>query len=288
MLKRRSRLADFFIRLVREKPLGAVGAVIVLLLLFVGIFSPLLATHDVNKVHLRDRFAPPSAAYLLGADNIGRDIFSRLIYGARVSVIVGLAGTAICVAVATITGGISGFLGGKFDITVQRFVDAWYSFPSLLILLTVMSVAGRGMLQVIVVLGLILGVYNSRVVRSAVIGIKENDYFLAAEAVGSPTTSTMMRHVLPNIMAPIIITFSISIGDIILSEASLSFLGYGLPANIPSWGRMLSFEGRVHMERAPYLALYPGLCLTLVIYGINMFGDAMRDLLDPRLRGSEP
>ena len=285
--KRRSRLADFFIRLVREKPLGAVGAVIVLLLIFVGILSPLLATHDANKVHLRDRLAPPSREYLLGADGVGRDTFSRLIFAARVSVIVGLAGTSICIAVAIIIGVLSGFLGGKFDIVVQRFVDAWYSFPSLLVLLTVMSLVGRGLLQVIVVLGVILGIYSSRIVRSAVIGIKENDYFLAARAIGSPPTRTLMRHVLPNIMPPVIIIFSISIGDIILSEAGLSFLGYGLPAGTPSWGRMLSVEGRKYMEQAPVLALYPGLCLTIVVFGINVLGDAVRDLLDPRLRGGE-
>ena len=201
--------------------------------------------------------------------------------------IVGLAGTTVCVVVAAIIGVPSGFFGGKYDIILQRFVDAWMAFPGLLILLTVMSIVGRGMFQIILVLGILFGIYNSRIIRSAVIGIKENDYFTAAKAIGSPTTRTLRRHVLPNIMPPIIIIFSITIAGIILDEAALSFLGYGLPPEVPSWGGMLSSEGRQYMEQKPELALYPGLCLTLVVYGVNMFGDAVRDLLDPRLRGSE-
>ena len=148
-----------------------------------------------------------------------------------------------------------------------------------------MSLVGRGTLQIILVLGILFGIGSSRIVRSAVIGVKENDYFLAAEAIGSTNARTLIWHIVPNIMAPIIIIFSISIGDIILSEAGLSFLGYGLPPDVPSWGGMLSGEGRRFMEIKPELALYPGLCLAVVIYGVNMFGDAVRDLLDPRLRG---
>ena len=146
---------------------------------------------------------------------------------------------------------------------------------------------GPGILQIILVLGVLTGIFSSRIVRSAVISIKENDYFLAAEAIGSPTHKTIMRHIMPNIMAPIIIIFSITIGGIILDEASLSFLGFGLPPEVPSWGGMLSWEGRRYMELKPELALFPGLCLAVVILGVNMFGDALRDLLDPRLRGSE-
>ena len=168
---------------------------------------------------------------------------------------------------------------------MQRFVDAWMAFPGLLILLTVMSIAGRGVLQIILVLGIAGGIGTSRVVRGAVIGIKENDYFLAAPAVGSGGTATLMRHVLPNIMPVLIIIFSVSVGGVIMSEASLSFLGFGLPVEVPSWGGLLSREGREFMEVAPHLALFPGLCLTIVVYSLNMFGDAVRDLLDPRLKG---
>ena len=228
-----------------------------------------------------------SAQYLLGTDHLGRDLLSRLIVGARISLTVGLAATALNVIVAVLIGGTFGFLGGKADLVMQRFVDAWMAFPGLLLLLTVMSIVGQGLLQIIVVLGVSGGIGGSRTVRSAVIGVKENDYFLAARALGTPTSLILIRHVLPNIMAPIIIVFSINIGGVIIAEASLSFLGFGLPPEIPSWGSMLSGEGRKYMEQAPWLALWPGLCLTIVVYALNMFGDAMRDLLDPRLRAGQ-
>ena len=189
--------------------------------------------------------------------------------------------------VAVLIGGISGFLGGKVDLAVQRFVDAWMAFPGLLLLLTIMTIVGQGLFQIIVVLGVTGGIGGSRVVRCAVIGVKENDYFLAAQAVGTPTSQILLRHVLPNIMAPVIIIFSINIGAVIMAKASLSFLGFGLPIKVPSWGGMLSREGRQYMELAPQLALWPGLCLTITLYRLNMFGDALRDLLDPRLKGGQ-
>ena len=285
--KRRSQMAAFLIRLVREKPLGTASGIIILILILVAIFADVLTPYPYDEHHLADIMKGPSARYLLGADHFGRDLLSRLIYGARVSLLVGLATTVLSVVISTLIGGTSGFLGGKFDIIVQRVVDAWIVFPGLLLLLTLMSIAGRGVLQIILVLGISGGIGGSRVVRSAVIGIKENDYFLAARAIGSPTTATLMRHVLPNIMAPVIIIFSITVGGVILSVASLSFLGYGLPIQIPDWGGMLSREGRKYMEMAPRLALFPGLALTITVYCLNMFGDAVRDLLDPRLRGSE-
>ena len=285
--KRRSRLADFFIRLVREKPLGTISGIIILLLILVSIFADALAPYPYYEVHPADRLQGPSARYLLGTDHIGRDFLSRIIYGARISLLVGLAATALNVVVAVLIGGTSGFLGGKLDLGVQRFVDAWMAFPGLLLLLTIMSIAGSGLLQIIVVLGIAGGIGGSRVLRGAVIGIKENDYFLAARAIGSPTTATLIRHVLPNIMAPVIIIFSITVGGVIMSEASLSFLGFGLPIKVPSWGGLLSREGRQYMEMAPWLALWPGLALTITVYSLNMLGDAMRDLLDPRLRGGE-
>ena len=218
---------------------------------------------------------------------MGRDFLSRIIHGARVSLLVGLAATTISVVVAVVVGGVTGFLGGKLDLVAQRFVDAWIAFPGLLLLLTLMSVVGRGVLQIILVLGISGGIGSgSRVVRSAVIAIKEHVYFEAGDAIGSSKWRTLIRHVLPNIAPPVIIIFSISVGGYILSAASLSFLGFGLPPDVPDWGGMLSREGRQYMEAAPRLALWPGLCLTLVVYSLNMFGDALRDLLDPRLRGA--
>ena len=283
--KRRAGLADFFIRLAKEKPLGTVCGIIVLLLIFVAIFGRVLAPYPFTEIHLIDRLQSASARYLLGTDHVGRDLLSRIIFGARISILVGLLVTTISVVLSTVIGGISGFIGGKLDLAVQRFVDAWMCFPALLLLLTIMSIVGRGLPQVILVLGIAGGIGGSRIVRGAVIGIKENAYFQASEAVGSSRLRTFIRHVLPNIMPVIIIRFSISMGGTILSLASLGFLGYGLPPTIPDWGGMLSVEGREYMEMAPWLALWPGLCLTITVYSLNMFGDAVRDLLDPRLKG---
>ena len=283
--KRQSFLGVLLKRLVKEHPLGAFGGIVVLLLVLVSIFAGFLAPYEPNEMRLADRLTGPSSQYRLGTDQLGRDFMSRLIYGARISIFVGLTATTLHVVIAVLIGGTAGFIGGRLDLVVQRFVDAWMSFPGLLLLLTIMSIAGQGLVQIIVVLGVSSGIANSRVVRGAVIGIKENDYFQSARVIGSRTSRTLMRHVLPNIMAPIIIIFSITIGGIIVAEASLSFLGFGLPPGVPSWGGMLSREGRQYMEMAPRLALWPGLCLTIVVYSINMFGDALRDLLDPRLKG---
>ena len=285
--RRRSRLVEFSVRMAREKPLGTVSGIVILILVLVGALADVLAPYPFYEMHLIDRLQGPSTSYLLGNDEMGRDLLSRLMYGARLSLGIGLAATTLDVMVALLIGGTSGFLGGKFDLAMQRFVDAWIAFPGLLILLTVMSITGRGVPQMILVLGISGGIGGSRLLRGAVIGIKENDYFLAARAVGSPTPATLVRHVLPNIMPVMIIIFSISVGGVIMAEASLSFLGFGLPLDVPSWGGMLSGEGRRYMEIAPQLALMPGLALTITIYALNMFGDAMRDLLDPRLRGGE-
>ena len=281
-------LVDLLVRLVKTKPLGTVCGVVVLALILVAVFADVLAPYPYDEIRLMEILEPPSARHLLGTDNVGRDFLSRIIHGARVSLLVGLAATTISVVVAVLVGGVTGFLGGKLDLVVQRFVDAWIAFPGLLLLLTLMSVLGRGVLQIILVLGISGGIGSgSRVVRSAVIGIKENVYFEAGDAIGSTTWRMLTRHVLPNIAPPIIIVFSISIGGYILSAAALSFLGFGLPPDVPDWGGMLSREGRTYMEAAPRLALWPGLSLTLVVYSLNMFGDALRDLLDPRLRGSD-
>ena len=285
--KRRSRLADFFIRLVKEKPLGTASGIIILIWILVAIFADVLTPYPPDEIHLADRLQGSSAQYLLGTDHIGRDFLSRLILGGRLSILIGLSITALSTVISTLIGGTSGFLGGKFDIIVQRVVDAWIVIPGLLILITIMSIVGRGIPQIILVLGISGGIGGGRLIRSAVIGIKENDYFLAARAIGSPGTATLMRHVLPNIMPVVIIIFSITVGGVILSLASLSFLGFGLPPGSLDWGSLLSGEGRLYIEQAPWLALWPGLCLTIVVYCLNMFGDALRDLLDPRLRGAE-
>jgi peptide/nickel transport system permease protein len=283
--KARSPAAFFFIRLIKEKPLGTAGGIIVLIMLLTGIFADFLAAYEITDQKLSDRLTPPSSQYILGTDQLGRDILSRIIYGARVSMIVGLAGASLGAVIAVTIGVLSGFLGGRFDIVVQRFVDAWMCFPLLFIILTVMSVLGSGLLQVILVLGVLSGIGGSRIIRSSVITVKEKVYIGASRAIGSTTPRILLRHILPNITAPIIVLFTISAGNMILMEAIVSFLGFGIPPPIPSWGSMLGQGARRYMLTAPWLAIWPGAALAIVVFGINMLGDAIRDILDPRLRG---
>ena len=283
--RRRFKPAEFMNRLWREKPLGMVGAAITVLLLLIGILADLLAPYGMNEVFRRELLEKPSLKFWLGTDNFGRDIFSRIIYGARISVVVGLSASAIAAVSSALIGIVSGYVGGRFDLWVQRLVDAWMSLPGLVLLIFMISVVGPGMLQLIVVLGLLLGIGGSRVIRSAVINIKENEYVAASVAVGSRTSELMLRHILPNIMAPIIVQFTTNAPQVILIEASLSFLGYGIPPPAPSWGSMLGFNARRYMFQAGWMVVWPGVALSVVVFGINMFGDAVRDLLDPKLRG---
>jgi len=187
--------------------------------------------------------------------------------------------------VATFIGILCGYIGGKFDLIVQRFVDAWMSLPSLVLFMVIISLIGPSMLSLIIVLGVSAGIGGSRVMRSAVIGVRENTYVAAAVAIGCPISRILTQHILPNIMAPLIIQLSVQVPAIVLTEASLSFLGFGIPPPASSWGNMLGGPGRYYMHQAPWMAIWPGLALAIVVYGVNMFGDAVRDILDPRLRG---
>jgi len=291
---RRPRAAVSFLkRLFREKPLGVVGLALVVLLFFSGIFADLgwmglpnvgLAPYSYKEVHVADRLTAPCAQYPLGTDGAGRDQLSRIIYGARISMIVGVAATALSTVISTVIGLTSGFIGGKFDIIVQRFVDAWICFPGLAIFLLLVSLIGRGVPQLIFVLS-IGGIGGSRGSRALAFWIKESVYVEATRAIGGSTTRIVLRHLLPNVMPMIVVGFSMGMGGVILAESSLSFLGFGLPPPIPSWGSMIGGPSRYHMQRAPWIPLFPGFALTLAVYGVNMFGDAVRDLLDPRLRG---
>ena len=283
--KSRGPLADMAVRLVKEKPLGLAGGIIVLVLLLTGVSADLLAPYGYNEFILSLRLSPPNSTFLLGGDNLGRDLLSRIIYGARISMIVGLVGAGLHVVVGTLVGAVSGYVGGKYDMVVQRFVDTLQCFPSLILYLTIMAVIGQGLVPVILVLGISSGFYGSRTIRSAVIGIKENVYVEAAKSIGANTRRIMLRHILPNVMPVLIIEFTLSMGRMIISEAMLSFLGFGIPPPLPSWGGMLSGGGRQYMLLAPWMALWPGLALAIAVYGINMLGDAVRDLWDPRLRG---
>jgi len=283
--KARSFWADVFFRLVREKPLGTVGGIIVLALLITGICADLLAPYGYNDIFVGPRLAAPSAAFPFGCDQLGRDLFSRIIYGARVSVIVGLSVAGIAVAISTAIGIVCGYLGGKVDLVGQRIVDGVMCIPGLFLMLTLIAIFGAGMLPVILVLGVLFGLGQSRIVRGAVIGIRANPYLEAARAIGCNNRRILLKHVLPNVLAPIIILFTVTVGGAILIEASISFLGFGIPPPTPTWGGMISAEGRRYMLLAPHLALWPGLFLAIVVWGVNMLGDALRDLFDPRLRG---
>lgn len=280
-----SRRKGYLARLVREKPLGAVCGSVVLLFLLVALFAGVLAPYGMNETWVGERLVRPSAQFWFGTDNLGRDVFSRVIYGARVSVIVGLAASSLGTAISLFIGLVSGYIGGNFDIAVQRFVDAVMSLPGLVVIIILVTVLGSGMAPVILALSIPGGIVGSRILRSAVIGIKENVYLDAARVVGCSTWRIILRHVLPNIMAPTIILLSIRIPGMIMAEAGLSFLGFGVPPPFPSWGSMIGGAGRIYMLDAPWIVLWPGLALALVVYNSNIFGDTLRDLLDPRLRG---
>ena len=282
---RRNNILDFFARLVKEKPLGALGGVIVLILLLTGIFADFLAPYGMNETNAGDNLLGPTFQYLLGTDNLGRDMLSRVIYGARISLVVSLSAASISTVISVFLGIICGYFGGKVDMVIQRFVEAIMCIPGLVLLIVVMSMLGPGLLQIILVIGIQSGITGSRVARGITMSVKENVYVEAAVSIGASTSRIMFRHILPNILAPVIIMFTTRMPGIILMEASLSFLGYGIPPPAPSWGGMLSGTGRNYMFLNPYLVIWPGLALSIVVYGINMFGDAVRDLLDPRLRG---
>ena len=282
--KPRRFLIDLVVRLVKEKPLGTFGAAIVLIFLLVGIFANLLAPYGYNETMVGPPLISSTWDFWMGTDRTGRDVLSRIIYGAQISMFVGLGVSALSTVISGLIGLISGYLGGKTDLVIQRFVDAWMCFPGIFIMITLMSIVGQGITPVILVLGVLYGITGSRTVRSAVVAIKGNVYLEAARAIGAPTRTILWKHVLPNIMAPLIIVFTSRMGAAILAEASISFLGYGIPEPFPSWGGMLQ-RATGSMLQALHLAVWPGLCLSIVVWGINMFGDALRDLLDPRLRG---
>jgi peptide/nickel transport system permease protein len=276
----------FWIRLWREKPLGVAGAIGLLLFLVCGVLADSISPYGFNEIAPIDRMQPPSWAHWFGTDNLGRDMLSRCLYGARLSVIIGCTAAVLATVISALIGIVSGYFGGKVDLAVQRFVDAWMSFPDLVVLIVVVSVLGPGMPQIIGTLGLLLGIGGSRIVRSAVVSVREHMYVHAAQSIGAGAPRILWRHVLPNVMAPIIVLLTTRVGTVILAESGLSFLGLGVPPPAPTWGGLLSGSGRTYMFQGPWLVVAPGLCLTLVVYATNVFGDALRDLLDPRMRGS--
>jgi peptide/nickel transport system permease protein len=278
--------AAFTLRLIREKPLGAAGGAIFLLFLFCGVFADVLAPYGANDTDLAIRLEAPSLSHPMGTDHLGRDVLSRILYGAQLSMIIGFVAAGLATVVSIVLGLLSGYLGNRVDMLIQRMVDAWMTFPDLVLLIVVISIVGAGVPQIVIVLGLLYGIAGSRIVRGAVVSVRENMYTHAAQSMGARTLHILWRHILPNVMPVVIVLFTTRVGAVILAEAGLSFLGLGVPPPAPTWGGMLSGTGRTYMYMGPWLALAPGLCLTIVVYAINVFGDALRDLLDPRMRGS--
>jgi peptide/nickel transport system permease protein len=283
----RARSSSFLARLFRDKPLGAAGGVLLLIFVLVGLTAQWIAPYGYNEIAPAERLKPPSWSHWFGTDNLGRDVLSRCIYGAQLSVIIGCSAALLATLISALIGIVSGYAGGRFDLIVQRFVDAWQSFPDLIILIVVVSVIGPGMPQIIGTLALLLGIAGSRIVRSAVISVREHMYVHSAQSIGASLPRILLRHILPNVMPPIIVLFTTRVGTVILAESGLAFLGLGVPPPSPTWGAMLSGGGRTYMFQGPWLALAPGLCVTAVVYATNVFGDALRDLLDPRMRGAK-
>lgn len=282
---RLSRVLAALMHFARTKPLGALGGFFVVLVLFLAIFAEAVAPYDYNKRNLRSRLKPPSLSNYMGTDSLGRDVFSRIVYGARVSVSVGFGGIGLGTLLATMIGITSGYFGGRFDILFQRVVDAWQAFPRLVILLSIMAIFQPGLLTLILGIGILSAASNSRIIRSATLAIKENQYVEASRAIGAGHFRIILIYILPNVFAPIIIVATIGLGFAILAESALSFLGFGVPPPYPSWGEMLSGTARTYMDRAPWLAVWPGVAISVAVFGFNMLGDALRDVLDPRLRG---
>jgi peptide/nickel transport system permease protein len=271
-------------RLVKEKPLGLIGGLIVLMFGIAAVGAPIIATDSPTQLSGRHRLEAPSASHFFGTDNLGRDIYSRVVHGAKISMRVGLLAVLLGTTIAVTVGVLSGYFGGWIDMLFQRLIDAFISFPGIIFVMVVGAVIGQGINPLTFSIGILLGVGNSRVIRSAALSIKGVAYVEAARALGATDGRIIMRHVLPNVVAPAITLATLGLGAAILIEASLSFLGFGVPPDQPTWGGMLSREGRPYMTKAPWLAIFPGLALSMAVFGFNMLGDALRDLLDPRLR----
>jgi peptide/nickel transport system permease protein len=276
---------DVWIQLWRRKPLGALGGAIVLVMLAAATFADVITVYGFAETSLRDRFIATSAAHWLGTDQIGRDVLTRLIYGARISLYVGFGAILIGCTLATSLGIASAYCGGRFDLFLQRGVDAWMAFPGLLLLMSILSLLGPGVWNITIVLGLAFGIQNSRIIRSVALSIKEHTYIEGARAAGAGHVRVTLVHILPNVMPTIIVVATTGLSTVILTEAALSFLGLGVPPPYPTWGGMLSLAGLDHMYTAPWLAIWPAVALSLAVFGFNMLGDALRDLLDPRLKG---
>jgi len=269
---------------VRRYPLGAIGAALMALFVFAAVFADVITVYSPLSTNAAISLAPPSAAHWLGADFMGRDVYSRIIYGARISLAVGLGATAFGGSIGVVVGLMSGYLGGWVDLVTQRVIDMLQSLPLLVLALVMAASLGPSLHNTIVAISIPLIPYTARVVRANTLALREMPFVEAAKAVGMSELRIAVRHVLPNTLAPLIVLATAQLGSAILVEASLSFLGLGIPEPHPSWGRMLSESAAEYVRTAPWLVIFPGLAISLVVFGTNLLGDALRDLLDPRQR----
>jgi ABC-type dipeptide/oligopeptide/nickel transport system permease subunit len=269
----------------RRKPLGAIALVVIVGMVLAAIFAGQLAPYSPYELST-DAFQSPNAYHLMGTDEIGRDVFSRVLYGARVSLFVGLIAVGLGTMLGSLVGLVSGYFGGVLDTVLQRIVDVIMAFPGLVLALVVISVLGTGTFKSTIAISVVIVPGAARVVRGVALSVKHRPFVEAARSMGCTEMQILRRHIVVNVIAPVIILASITLGNAILIEASLSFLGLGTPLPQPSWGAMLAGTGRRFMEVAPWLAIFPGLAISLAVLAFNLLGDAVRDLLDPRLRGS--
>ena len=283
------RLWRGLIRFCRTKPLGAFGAVIVIMLVAMAFFPGIFTNQNPNPSPppLAERYEGPSVSHWFGTDNFGRDMYTRLVYGARTSITIGFGVVLISSVLAALLGVVSGYFGGWADMLIQRLVDIGIALPGLIFIILVVTTLQNlpVTLRIIMPVGILVALGSSRVIRGAAISAKQNQYVEAARVIGATDKRIIARHVLPNVMAVVIVGASIQIGGAVLVESALSFLGYGIPPPTPSWGRMLN-ESRQQLSNYPHLVIFPTLAIFLTVYSFNMLGDALRDVLDPRLRGS--
>ncbi|GIX47857.1 MAG: diguanylate cyclase [Candidatus Tectimicrobiota bacterium] len=278
-----ARLARFLRRFVQRQPLGTVGAVIVGLLVLTALLAPLLAPYGPKQAEF-DTYLPPGEGHLMGTDHLGRDILSRVIWGARLSLYVGLTSVALGITLGALWGMVTAYFGGWPDVLTQRLVDVLMGFPPIILALGLMAVLGQSVHNVIMALVILLTPTAARTMRSTVLGLKELAYVEAARAVGCSHWRVIFRHLVPNSLGTYIVLFTVNVAYAIVVEAALSFLGLGSPPDEPSWGGMLT-AAMGSLERAPWIAFFPGLAISLVVFGLNLFGDAVRDVTDARLRG---
>ncbi len=272
-------------RFARHRSAGA-GLVILLIIIVGSLFAQYLTPYDPGEIDLEIALSPPSASHPFGTDAFGRDVLTRTLYGGRISLGVGFVARTISLLLGIVLGTIAGFYGGRTDSVVMRAADITFAFPTLLLLIAIMAVVTPGVMSLFVALGVVGWAAMARLVRAQVLSVKEREYVQAARAAGAGTVGLVVRHILPQCLAPVFVVYTLGLGMTIMAESSLSFLGLGVQPPDPSWGAMIS-RGVAFMRRAPWLTLFPGLVLTLTICSVNLLGDGLRDLLDPKPAGRE-